>query len=72
MYNFYNFQGGKKMDLKSKLNFVIDNFNVSMLSISKQSGISYQTIRQISLDKNANPTQKTVRKLTEYLNKIQK
>ena len=60
------------MDLKSKLNFVIDNFNVSMLSISKQSGISYQTIRQISLDKNANPTQKTVRKLTEYLNKIQK
>lgn len=69
---FSNNQGGKKMDLKEKLNFVIDNFNISMLTISKQTGVAYQTIRQISLDKNSNPTAKTTRKLTEYLNKITK
>ena len=60
------------MELREKLNFVIDNLNLSMVTIAKQTGIAYQTIRQISLKKDANPTAKTTRKLNEYLNKLQK
>lgn len=60
------------MELREKLNFVIDNLNLSMVTISKQTGIAYQTIRQISLKDDANPTAKTTRKLNEYLNKLQK
>lgn len=60
------------MELRERLNFVIDTLNISMMTISKQTGIAYQTIRQISLNEDANPTAKTTRKLLEYLNKIQK
>lgn len=60
------------MELREKLNFVIDNLNLSMVTIAKQTGIAYQTIRQISLKDDANPTAKTTRKLNEYLNKLQK
>lgn len=60
------------MELREKLNFVIDNLNLSMVTIAKQTGIAYQTIRQISLKEDANPTAKTTRKLNEYLNKLQK
>lgn len=60
------------MELREKLNFVIDNLNVSMMTISKHTGIAYQTIRQISLKEDANPTQKTIRKLNDYINKLQK
>ena len=60
------------MELKQKLNEAIDGLNISMLTISKQTGIAYQTIRQISLKEDANPTAKTTRKLNDYLNKLQK
>jgi DNA-binding phage protein len=60
------------MELREKLNFVIDNLNLSMVTIAKHTGIAYQTIRQISLKEDANPTAKTTRKLNEYLNKLQK
>ena len=60
------------MNLRENLNFIIDNLNVSMTEISKQTGIAYQTIRQISLKDDANPTAKTTRKLTEYINKLKK
>ena len=60
------------MELRERLNFVIDTLNISMMTISKQTGISYQTIRQISLNEDANPTQKTIRKLNDYINKLQK
>lgn len=60
------------MELREKLNNVIDTLNISMMTISKQTGIAYQTIRQISLNEDANPTQKTIRKLNDYINKLQK
>lgn len=60
------------MIIREKLNEAIDKKNISMLSIAKQTGIAYQTIRQISLDINSNPTQKTVRKLTAYLDALEK
>ena len=60
------------MELKQKLNEAIDGLNISMLTISKQTGIAYQTIRQISLKEDANPTAKTTRKLLDYLNKLKK
>lgn len=60
------------MELRERLNFVIDTLNISMMTISKQTGIAYQTIRQISLNADANPTQKTIRKLNDYINKLQK
>lgn len=60
------------MELRQKLNIVIDTLNISMMTISKQTGIAYQTIRQISLKEDSNPTAKTTRKLNDYLNKIQK
>lgn len=60
------------MELREKLNNVIDNLNLSMMTISKQTGIAYQTIRQISLKEDANPTAKTTRKLLDYLNKLKK
>lgn len=53
------------MELRERLNFVIDTLNISMMAISKQTGIAYPIIRQISLNKDANPTQKTIRKLNE-------
>ncbi len=60
------------MELREKLNNVIDALNISMMTISKQTGIAYQTIRQISLKEDANPTAKTTRKLNDYINKLQK
>ena len=60
------------MELKQKLNEAIDGLNISMLTISKQTGIAYQTIRQISLKEDSNPTAKTTRKLLDYLNKLKK
>lgn len=56
--------------IRDKLNALIDFKNVPMLKIAKQSGVAYQTVRQISLNKDANPTARTLRKLEAYLNAV--
>lgn len=54
-------------DIKADLIKLVDEKNISMLQISKDTGISYQSIRKIMLTDNANPTAKTIRKLTKYI-----
>ena len=58
--------------IKKNLTVQMNRKKVKPSTIAKHTGIAYQTIRQISLKEDANPTAKTTRKLNEYLNKLQK
>lgn len=54
-------------DIKQGLTVLVDEKNYSMLQIAKETGISYQSIRKIILTDDANPTSKTLRILSKYL-----
>lgn len=54
-------------DIRSQLINLVDNHSVSMLSISKDTGIAYQTVRRLVLDTDSNPTASSIRKFETYL-----
>lgn len=57
-------------DIKADLIKLVDEKNISMLQISKDTDISYQSIRKIMLTDDSNPTAKTIRKLVKYIQYI--
>lgn len=54
-------------EIKRDLTKLVDDKQYSMLQISKETGISYQSIRKIILTDDANPTSKTIRILSKYI-----
>jgi len=54
-------------EIKQDLTKLVDDKQYSMLQISKETGISYQSIRKIILTDDANPTAKTIRILSKYI-----
>ena len=54
-------------EIKSDLTKLVDEKSVSMMQISKDTGIAYHSIRKIILTDDANPTYKTLRILTKYI-----
>ena len=53
--------------LRNEIIDLIDNKKMSMLSISKLSGVHYSTLRNFILNKDANITSKTIRRLEKYI-----
>ena len=56
-------------EIRSQLILLVDHSKVSMLQMSKDIGISYQSLRRFILEQNSNPTASSIRKMQSYLNK---
>ena len=56
-------------EIRSQLILLVDHSKISMLQMSKDIGISYQSLRRFILEQNSNPTASSIRKMQNYLNK---